>query len=110
MATASKSRTGHAENGAGALGMLHAASQMTRLRVSLMTHLRQPNPYVVSALGSHALMPLLPKSDGPRSVVDAEPLLGISSFAFQASHERVICLHVGLLPFPKDRYFRQPNT
>ena len=80
-----KSRLGHAETGAGALGMLHVALQLGQLSAHGITHLRTPNPYVVSMLAVGAAVHM-PRQGGPSPHADAaveERVMGVSSFAFQ---------------------------
>lgn len=78
--TATKSRMGHAETGAGALGMLSAAMQLSQ-QISLpVTHLTSVNPYVATILERH-----MGTVSAPRQAVSkqAAASTGISSFAFQ---------------------------
>ena len=60
--TTAKSRLGHAETGAGVLGMLHAWRQLSQGTTHSITHLRSVNPYVASTLeGSRGAAALLPR-------------------------------------------------
>lgn len=78
-----KSRLGHAETGAGVLGVFHACQHLCSLRSEAMTHLRSVNPHVEGLLSSSSakIAVALPRLDGPA----ASTCTGISSFAFQVS-------------------------
>ena len=82
-----KSRLGHAEAGAGVLGLLHVLEQFQRAQVNPMTHLRTMNPHVASVLSSQAAgsSPAAPRQAGPlhAASMDADCSMGVSSFAFQ---------------------------
>jgi len=81
--TAAKSRLGHAETGAGALGMLHAARHLEECMPRPITHLREINPYVSSILQRHSGPVVAHRQAGP-AMCDAGALpVGASSFAFQ---------------------------
>ena len=87
--TTAKSRLGHAETGAGVLGMLHAWRQLSQGTTHSITHLRSVNPYVASTLeGSRGAAALLPRQPAPALTAsrDVDELhAGVSSFAFQVS-------------------------
>lgn len=79
-----KSSLGHAEAGAGALGIMRGiVRQQTRCAAPL-THLRMLNPHVLSILDSSSAKCLvsLPRQPAP-GAANGSPYLGISSFAFQ---------------------------
>ncbi|KAK9834736.1 hypothetical protein WJX74_008822 [Apatococcus lobatus] len=95
---AAKSKLGHAETGAGAVGIAQTMLQMQQHRQLPMTHLRMLNPYVLNALEAeakhlsnaqagvsiqrqHAPMQLLPE-EGSGS--------GISAFAFQGTNAHIV--------------------
>lgn len=86
--SATKSRLGHAEAGAGVLGMLHVFLQLQQARVNPMTHLRTMNPHVASVLGSQKAgsLPTAPRQAGAlhAALMDEDCSMGVSSFAFQA--------------------------
>ena len=85
--TAAKSRLGHAETGAGVLGMLHAWHQLAQSVTPSITHLRTVNPYVAASLEGGARVAVhMARQAGPAVVPAAdgdEHHVGISSFAFQ---------------------------
>ena len=81
--TATKSRMGHAETGAGALGVLNAASQLAQHISMPITHLGGINPYVATILERHQEKVMAPRQLAPRNA--AAPT-GISSFAFQVGN------------------------
>ena len=76
-----KSRLGHAETGAGVLGIFHASQHLSGCKTDAVTHLRTLNPHVEGVLSTHAakLHVALPRQDAPA----ASQCTGISSFAFQ---------------------------
>jgi len=97
--SSSKSSYGHAEPGAGMVGIAHALlAQQQQFQLPLM-HLRTLNPMVVSMLetssASASAQSLLhmPRQAGPgarASVLDGSlvlPRTGVSAFAFQVSLE-----------------------
>ena len=103
--SAAKSRMGHAEAGAGVLGMLHVLLQFQHAQVNPMTHLRTVNPHVASVLGSQKAggLPAAPRQPSPllATVAAEECNMGVSSFAFQvcqpssriaADWQTVMCL------------------
>jgi acyl transferase domain-containing protein len=82
-----KSRLGHSETGAGALGMLHASLQLVDAASSFITHLRLPNAYISNVLEGRKVPIQLPRQAAP-SMHNTESseevqIMGISSFAFQ---------------------------
>jgi len=79
--TAAKSRLGHAETGAGVLGMLHAWWQLTHCAAPGITHLRAVNPYVEGSLQRSQGAVFLPRQ--PAAGFVGSLCTGISSFAFQ---------------------------
>ena len=76
-----KSRLGHAETGAGALGVFHACQALCGRSTDALVHLRTLNPHVAGVLDSHSrkLQAALPRQAGPAQA----SCVGISSFAFQ---------------------------
>ena len=90
--SAVKSRLGHAECGAGALGLLSAVMQLGKGTAHGVTHLREPNAYVVGSLPSTATVHM-PRQDGPApmsSVDGGEHCMGVSSFAFQGTNAHAV--------------------
>lgn len=81
---AAKSRTGHAEACAGALGLLFASARLSASALMPITHLRAANVHVASILTSHNahVAALLPKQAGP-GACGARGHAGVSAFAFQ---------------------------
>ena len=87
--SAAKSRLGHAETGAGVLGMLHAWHQLCQASPLSLTHLRAVNPYVASSLDGARQPVQLPRQAAPLALPTAEAdtyCVGISAFAFHVSH------------------------
>ena len=83
-----KSRLGHAETGAGVLGMLHVWRQLSQGATHSITHLRALNPYVISSLEGGKTPVHLPRQAAPAVLptADADEHHGsVSSFAFQVS-------------------------
>ena len=81
-----KSRQGHAEAAAGALGLLTAATHLHDRRVVLLTHLRNVNPHVQSLAGTRMASGggiMLPRAKGAHVSQQDDALIGINSFAFQ---------------------------
>ena len=78
--TATKSRMGHAETGAGVLGVLSTAVQLSQQISFPVTHLTQVNPYVATILERHLGTVAAPRQVGSRQLGAST---GISSFAFQ---------------------------
>jgi acyl transferase domain-containing protein len=87
--SSSKSWYGHAEPGAGMVGVAHALLAHQQQAVLPIMHLRSLNPMVASMLeaaGTHAATRGLkmPRQAGPSSVgASVMPRTGISAFAFQ---------------------------
>ena len=81
--TAAKSALGHAEAGAGVLGMLHAAAGLSQHMSQPLTHLRALNPHVISILEAGKCPASLPKQAAPGLSGAGDARIGISSFAFQ---------------------------
>jgi 3-oxoacyl-(acyl-carrier-protein) synthase/NAD(P)-dependent dehydrogenase (short-subunit alcohol dehydrogenase family)/acyl carrier protein len=88
--TAAKSRLGHAETGAGALGVLRAALQLAQGVTHAITHLRQVNPYVASILERSHVAVHLPRQQAPRPGKRLEAVTGVSSFAFQGTNAHLL--------------------
>lgn len=86
--TATKSRMGHAETGAGALGMLNAGAQLAQGFSWPMSHLAHVNPYVATILERNNA----DKVSAPRQMMprNASSPTGISSFAFQGTNAHLI--------------------
>ena len=84
--SAAKSRVGHAETGAGTLGMLHAWRQLQQVASSSNTHLRSVNQHVASCLESSSGTAGLPRQASPGVHPAGGIHTGISSFAFQVRH------------------------
>jgi acyl transferase domain-containing protein len=84
-----KSKYGHAETAAGVLGLWHAANRLQNGIAQVLPHLRSPNPHVMGVLNSQKseIKVALARGSGPSvcSSMQAAPLLGVSSFAFQVS-------------------------
>lgn len=83
-----KSRLGHAEAGAGVMGIVHVLQRLGQHQTSAVLHLRSVNPHVASTLDSHSgkCTALLPRQEGPGPCsifAEGEGHLGLSSFAFQ---------------------------
>lgn len=79
---AAKSAVGHAEAGAGAMGMLRTVRRLCNREAQALTHLRAVNPHVASILETSKCPVSLPRQSGPgHSSGDLH--MGISSFAFQ---------------------------
>jgi len=86
--TATKSRMGHAETGAGALGMLNTAAQLAQGFSQPLSHLALMNPYVATILErNNASKVSAPRHMMPRN---ASSPTGISSFAFQGTNAHLI--------------------
>ena len=80
--TAAKSRLGHAETGAGVLGMLHAWWQLSQSAAPAVTHLRTINAYVEGSLQRSQGAVFLPRQLAA-GLSASELCTGTSSFAFQ---------------------------
>ena len=101
--SACKSSLGHAETGAGAVGMLRAVHALQRHSPHEVLHLRAVNPYVAStlALAKDALTGAAsqgwsaPRQPGPlttaaaTSSADQPCCSGVSAFAFQGTNAHV---------------------
>ena len=87
--TAAKSALGHAEAGAGVLGMLHAAARLRQRVAQPLTHLRALNSHVASILQASKSPASLPSQAAPGLTGARDAHIGISSFAFQVrtSHQ-----------------------
>jgi 3-oxoacyl-(acyl-carrier-protein) synthase/NAD(P)-dependent dehydrogenase (short-subunit alcohol dehydrogenase family)/acyl carrier protein len=86
--TATKSRIGHAETAAGALGMLNTAAQLAQDFSRPLSHLAHVNPYVAIILDRNNAG----KVSAPRQLMprNASNHTGISSFAFQGTNAHLI--------------------
>jgi acyl transferase domain-containing protein len=82
--TAAKSALGHAEAGAGVLGMLHAVTRLQQDNSRALTHLRALNPHVAGILEAGHCAASLPKQDAP-GLSGGDAHIGVSSFAFQVA-------------------------
>lgn len=83
---ASKSWMGHAEPAAGVAGLTHAQVTSATKCVMQIMHLKEMNPYVVSAIGSSECMHAPRENLGVSSVT----MVGTSAFAFQGTNAHVI--------------------
>lgn len=80
--TAAKSRFGHSETGAGALGLFLVVRRMMSQAALPLTHLRNLNPHLQPIVESPKAPRLaLPRQEGPTAA--GQDHGGISSFAFQ---------------------------
>ena len=83
---ASKSWMGHAEPAAGVAGLTHTQVTSATKCVMQIMHLKEMNPYVVSAIGSSECMHAPRENLGVSSVT----IVGTSAFAFQGTNAHVI--------------------
>lgn len=92
--TATKSRLGHGETGAGVMGLLSAVTQINMQTCSPLTHLRAVNSHVASILSSHKgrLQAQLPRQH-MLACPEASTHIGISAFAFQVRLQCGSCSH-----------------
>jgi acyl transferase domain-containing protein len=90
---ASKSWMGHAEPAAGIAGLTHAQVSTAAKCVMEITHLREMNPYVVSAIGSSHGMFAPRENLGVGSV----SIIGTSAFAFQGTNAHVIMSGIDIM-------------
>ena len=88
---AAKSRCGHAESAAGAVGLAHGALKIKMWSSWALVHLRALNPLIRSVLDPHMNRGLgacmLPRQTGPGiqgKSSKKDQNLGVSAFAFQA--------------------------
>lgn len=99
--SAAKSRVGHAEPGAGSVGMYNAITQLVSCSTNAILHLKSLNSYVrgiymeLESNGQHRVPPTSARQDGPSvqsrsSSGNASSLLGVSSFAFQGTNAHLI--------------------
>lgn len=85
---AAKSWTGHAEAGAGLVGMLHAQAAVGQASSLPLLHLEGVNPYVIGAMGSATW--LASRQAAPLvSSIDTLST-GISAFAFQGTNAHTV--------------------
>jgi len=90
---ASKTWLGHAESGAGMVGVAHAALSVAHAAALGITHLRELNPYVTSTLRtSEAGAWCMPRQTFGLPSIDrgAHSLCGLSSFAFQGTNAHAV--------------------
>jgi hypothetical protein len=86
--SAVKSRAGHSETGAGALGILQAIRRQTNLGGHPITHLVTMNPYVATVVEKGGIGGIaVPRQGVPEPM--AAPV-GISSFAFQGTNAHLV--------------------
>ena len=87
-----KSSMGHAEAGAGALGIMRAVGCLQKCTVAPLTHLRNINTHVQDVLYTTSMTCIsrLPRQDAPGAIGGQQ--LSISSFAFQVWHSAFSCL------------------
>ena len=91
---ASKSWMGHAESGAGMVGVTHAALASSSFITLGISHLREINPYIVCTLSSSGSWCLpretscFPSTSGSESPVSN--ICGVSSFAFQGTNAHAL--------------------
>ena len=112
-ATAAKSRMGHSEPAAGAVGLATAAAGLMQRRTSVLPQLRAINPLVAAILAaqqgsgypsSGAAWAALPRQEA--GVPDLDPgcspacASGVSSFAFQGTNAHAVLGERALLPGP----------
>lgn len=86
--SAAKSHVGHAETGAGVLGMLNAWQQVFTSTMHSIAHLHTINPYVGSSIDRSAIVAYAPRQASPAVLSNfsrEQITTGISSFAFQVS-------------------------
>jgi NADPH:quinone reductase-like Zn-dependent oxidoreductase/acyl carrier protein len=89
---ASKSWLGHAESGAGMVGVAHAAMAGGQAAALGLSHLRELNPYVIGSVAAAAEAWSLPRQTfgAPAPSAMPEALCGISSFAFQGTNAHAL--------------------
>ena len=93
---ACKSFLGHGEAAAGSAGMLAALAALGRSSCQAFPHLRHVNPHVMANLhfdldASSAPVILASRQSGPMgSRGSAQPLVGVSSFAYQGTNSHVV--------------------
>jgi len=89
---AAKSWTGHAEAGAGIVGLIHAQASLGQAAALPLLHLGALNPYVIGAMGNkQESMWSAPRQAGP--VVNngaAGAVTGVSAFAFQGTNAHAL--------------------
>jgi acyl transferase domain-containing protein len=90
----SKSWLGHAEPGAGVVGLLHAASMLSQRAAAPVAHLRTLNPYVEAALAGSSSPSSwsLPRQSAGLATLPGSQLgcIGTSAFAFQGTNAHVL--------------------
>lgn len=91
---ASKSWLGHSESGAGMVGVAHAMLSLQHSAVLGISHLRQVNPYVSSALGGRGKHKPGPFAEWYISrgtaAMPMSSRCGVSSFAFQGTNAHAV--------------------
>ncbi|KAL4451846.1 hypothetical protein ABPG75_007508, partial [Micractinium tetrahymenae] len=94
---AAKSWSGHAEPGAGMVGLTHAQAALGQAALLPILHLAHMNPYVTGAMemggkqGSWAV-PRQPGALTASSSVAAPAVIGVSAFAFQGTNAHAVLL------------------
>ena len=85
---------GHAEAGAGALGIMRAVGCIQNCTVAPLTHLRNINTHVQDVLYTTSMTCIsrLPRQYAPGAIGGQH--IGISSFAFQVWHNAFPCLQI----------------
>ena len=91
---AAKSRAGHAEACAGAVGLVFATRRLSTCATAPIAHLRSANTHITSILGASRTRAaaLLPREPGP-GVCGAQQHAGISAFAFQVLESQLCTSH-----------------
>ena len=100
---ASRPWLGHAESGAGMVGVAHAALSVAHAATLGITHLRELNPYVTSTLrtSSEAAWCLPRQTFALPSISAAsEAVCGLSSFAFQGTNAHAVLQAAADVPGP----------
>ncbi|BDA51455.1 probable oleandomycin polyketide synthase, modules 5 and 6 [Coccomyxa sp. Obi] len=91
---AAKSRVGHAETAAGAIGISSSIVALTGGSLPPISHLRDLNPYVrniMDAAAQENLTPCIPRQVAPDVVHrGGNAVMGISGFAFQGTNAHVL--------------------
>ena len=86
---ATKSRGGHAETGAGAVGLHAAVLRLRTVQQQPIAHLHAVNAHVCEALDSHAAIRWgVPRSAAAAAAGDCTA--GISTFAFQGTNAHAV--------------------
>lgn len=88
---AAKSWTGHAEAGAGVVGLVHAQAALGQATALPLLHLGALNNYVIGAMGAQAWS--APRQAGPLSwdkTAAVGAVTGVSAFAFQGTNAHAL--------------------